>query len=187
VSEKVCEFCQSLFVTNRSDKKFCNYKCMRASCHLNQKIRRNEKKQLITTTCVFCQISFVTNRSTQKFCNRLCRGRNHEQKPERKNGSKRKHSQLKSKLKPFGFTVEDYESESWNQGHVCAICGQPETDTHTGTLRRLAVDHDHKTGCYRGLLCGKCNKGIGLFRDNVAILKQAIQYLEKVGSRNDNA
>ena len=136
---------------------------------------------MIEKVCAFCQISFVTNRSTQKFCNRLCRGRDHEQKPERKNGSKRKHSQLKSKLKPFGFTVEDYEFELENQNHVCAICGQPETEFNMGTPRRLAVDHDHKTGCYRGLLCGKCNKGIGLFKDNVAILKQAIQYLEKDG------
>ena len=181
MSDRICEFCQTFFVTNRLDKKFCNYKCMRASCHLNQKIRRIEKRQSITKTCAFCQIVFVTNRSTQKFCNRLCRSRNHEQKPERKNGSKRKHSQLKSKLKPFGFSVEDYEFELDNQNHVCAICGQPETDTHTGTLRRLCVDHDHKTGCFRGLLCGKCNKGIGLFKDNIALLKQAIQYLEKFG------
>ncbi len=178
---KTCTACQISFVATRPFQKFCKDKCRTVYWSKKQASQRPKGYQLTHKTCAFCQNLFTTHMKTQKFCNPSCRNRHAEQKPERKNGLNRKHNQLKSKLKPFGFTVEDYESESWNQGHVCAICGQPETDTHTGTLRRLAVDHDHKTGCYRGLLCGKCNKGIGLFKDNVALLKQAIQYLEKFG------
>jgi hypothetical protein len=181
VSEKICAFCEIVFVPNRPFQKFCKDKCRTVYWSKKQASQRPKGHQLTHKTCAFCQNLFVTNRKAQKFCDPLCRSRNHEQKPERKNGLKRRHSQLKSKLKPFGFSVEDYEYELQNQNHVCAICGQPETTTNMGTLRRLAVDHDHKTGCYRGLLCGKCNQGIGLFKDNVALLKQAIQYLEKNG------
>ncbi len=57
-----------------------------------------------------------------------------------------------------------------NQNGGCAICGQPQE-------RRLHVDHDHKTGRIRGLLCGSCNRAIGLLKESVASLASAIGYL----------
>lgn len=72
------------------------------------------------------------------------------------------------KLKP-----EDYEKVNEQQGGVCAIC---KNKCLTGY--RLSVDHDHKTNLFRGLLCGKCNKGIGMFDDNVKLLESAISYLK---------
>lgn len=51
---------------------------------------------------------------------------------------------------------------------VCDICG--------GSVR-LSIDHDHKTGKVRGLLCSPCNAGLGMFRDNAAIMIAAIKYL----------
>lgn len=176
---KVCGFCKKVFLTKKSIQKFCDFECNRGAATLRAKIRRNERKQVLDKECAFCKDSFITNASRQKFCSAKCRSRDFEQKPHRKHGFNRKKSHLRSQLKPFGLSVEDYEFELQNQNYVCAICGEFETTTHQGTLRRLAVDHDHKTGCYRGLLCGNCNKGIGLFKDNVALLKQAIRYLEK--------
>jgi len=52
--------------------------------------------------------------------------------------------------------------------HECVICGASET---------LVVDHDHKTGQIRGLLCNHCNRGLGHFRDDPVLLEFAAQYL----------
>lgn len=59
-----------------------------------------------------------------------------------------------------------------SQGGRCAICG---ADLATG---RMAIDHCHRTGYIRGLLCRDCNLGLGLFRDNMHNLKRAAKYLE---------
>lgn len=59
----------------------------------------------------------------------------------------------------------------------CAICREEETATARGRVRSLAVDHDHETGAVRGLLCSRCNTALGLFRDNPALLLEAIAYL----------
>jgi dihydroorotase-like cyclic amidohydrolase len=52
-------------------------------------------------------------------------------------------------------------------------------DKRTGKIRALAVDHDHKTGKVRALLCRNCNTGLGNFQDSPELLKTAIQYLEE--------
>jgi hypothetical protein len=62
-----------------------------------------------------------------------------------------------------------------SQGGRCAICGKVPRS------RRLAVDHDHKTGEVRGLLCASgdfgCNKGLGYFNDDPELLRRAYEYL----------
>jgi hypothetical protein len=55
---------------------------------------------------------------------------------------------------------------------VCDICGK-----QASKLRRHAIDHCHKTGKIRGLLCDTCNKGLGLFYDNIDLMQKAIDYL----------
>lgn len=78
-------------------------------------------------------------------------------------------AQLKMK---YGITLEDYDDMLDEQGGVCAICGNPPTG------RRLAVDHNHEIGVFRGLLCNNCNRGIGHLKEDIKILKQAIKYLK---------
>lgn len=72
----------------------------------------------------------------------------------------------------FGISVEDYNNRLVAQNGVCKVCGKVNEDG-----RRLHVDHNHKTGIVRGLLCGKCNLAIGLLGDDVDLLKQAMTYL----------
>lgn len=74
----------------------------------------------------------------------------------------------------FGITIEQYELMSSKQDHLCAICKRPCTSG-----RRLAVNHNHTTEQIRGLLCTKCNLGIGYFNDSADILKAAASYLER--------
>jgi len=60
-----------------------------------------------------------------------------------------------------------------DQEGLCAICRGPSG------RRALGVDHDHTTGAVRGLLCSTCNSGLGGFRDNAALLIEAIVYLNQ--------
>lgn len=61
------------------------------------------------------------------------------------------------------------------QNGGCAICGY-KFGQKTGDMK---VDHDHKTGAVRGLLCDLCNRGLGMFRDNQDNLTKAISYLAR--------
>lgn len=81
--------------------------------------------------------------------------------------------------KNYGLTVADYDALLRSQNGVCAICGEDEPNAHgrTGKQFRLAVDHCHETGKVRGLLCQKCNRAIGLLKDDPATLRRAISYL----------
>jgi len=74
----------------------------------------------------------------------------------------------------YGITLDHYKRLLAEQDNKCAICKKPE---HEERYRRLAVDHCHNTNKIRGLLCQRCNRAIGLLKDNVDNLKSAIVYL----------
>lgn len=85
-----------------------------------------------------------------------------------------KRTLLSKKLqKLYGITIECYEQLKINQNNQCLIC-----ENELGKGRDIAIDHDHKTGKVRGILCGNCNKGIGFLKENVQFLKNAIIYLQ---------
>lgn len=87
---------------------------------------------------------------------------------------KGRRSSANTRLKQrFGVTIEEYEEMLEAAGNKCEIC---EVTRSTGG-KRLGIDHDHKTGKFRGILCDSCNLGIGNFKDNISILKKAIKYL----------
>jgi hypothetical protein len=80
----------------------------------------------------------------------------------------------------FGITLEDYNAMFALQKGNCAVCGtKQKIKDKYGNLRRLAVDHDHKTGKVRQLLCGPCNTSIGLIKENVKTLNKMIDYIKK--------
>lgn len=84
-----------------------------------------------------------------------------------------------SALKKYGLTVEDYANLKNFQNGTCAICHKPETrrNTRTNKLWELAVDHCHDTLEVRGILCSACNRGIGFFAHDPALLASAIFYI----------
>lgn len=73
----------------------------------------------------------------------------------------------------FGLELYQYDAMLVAQSGLCAICGTPPTD------RRLAVDHDHKTGEVRALLCQLCNRALGHMKDDPELLRAAARYLER--------
>lgn len=89
-----------------------------------------------------------------------------------------RHTRDSLRLK-YDLTLEEYKSMFEKQCGVCAICGSAETviDKQTGKIHTLCVDHCHKTGKVRGLLCHKCNSLLGYANDNVNILQKAQEYL----------
>lgn len=63
------------------------------------------------------------------------------------------------------------------QEGVCAICKNPETLIKENVKFDLCIDHDHATGRIRGLLCNKCNRAMGLMKDDPAVIQSAVDYL----------
>lgn len=81
----------------------------------------------------------------------------------------------------YNLTLEEYNVMLDSQNGVCKICLKAETQksNKNGKVDSLRVDHCHTTNKVRGLLCSKCNFGIGQFNDNVNLLKSAINYLHE--------
>ncbi len=80
---------------------------------------------------------------------------------------------LKNWLKVnYNLTLSEYEELVKLQNGVCAICGK---ENNLGN--KLFVDHCHKTNKVRGLLCQKCNSGVGYLNDDIHLLAKAIEYL----------
>ncbi len=82
----------------------------------------------------------------------------------------------KCKLKQvYGLTLEQFQDLAIRQNNTCAICYRSQKDSN----KLLVVDHDHKTGRIRGLLCTSCNLSLGLINDSKDVLKSALKYLEE--------
>jgi len=83
--------------------------------------------------------------------------------------------------KRFGINLQQFLEMEEKQKGVCAICGNPEEDidSRTNRVRDLAVDHNHKTGQIRALLCRGCNQGLGNFQEDLSRLEAAVSYLKR--------
>lgn len=75
--------------------------------------------------------------------------------------------------KNYGITKEDYDFKLKSQNSCCSLCKAPMKS------RALAVDHCHTTGKVRELLCLFCNQGLGMFKDNPQLLRDAADYVER--------
>lgn len=83
-------------------------------------------------------------------------------------------------LKKYNLTPEKYQKLLKQQNGLCAICKQPELNKkRNGLVKNLTIDHNHKTGEIRGLLCYHCNLVLGHIYDKISILKTMIEYLQK--------
>ena len=121
-------------------------------------------------TCSRCRVDkeakeYHSNRSKKDGLADYCKVCIKEYKKPR-----RRNDELKS---TYGITEDDYNAMVSEQEGACKICSKK--------FCRLYVDHDHKTGNVRGLLCHSCNVGLGHFFDNISTLTNAIKYLNDTG------
>ena len=75
-----------------------------------------------------------------------------------------------------GITPEQLVDRYERQEGCCAIC---KTEV---ALIESAIDHNHETGEFRGVLCKQCNRALGMFKDSPAVLRSALEYLDAFGS-----
>lgn len=80
----------------------------------------------------------------------------------------------RARLAKYGLTEDKHKALVRSQNNVCAVCHQ-SCDIND----KLCIDHNHMTGIVRGLLCSRCNTGIGYFRDNAQYLMDASRYIDR--------
>jgi uncharacterized OB-fold protein len=190
--ERACEACGNLFVPSRhhpNRQKWCSREC------LNHARRVNPPEM----TCPACGTVFAPI-GRQKYCSRRCTAR---MEARRRLGiavpAVRKCWWCEKEFRPgvdgrqlycsaeharyvkslwnvgkYGITRDDYRQAWRRQGGKCAICCQPE---RTKRNHLLSVDHCHKTGRFRGLLCSHCNRAVGLLGDDPVVMESAARYV----------
>ncbi len=119
---------------------------------------------------------FVFREDTRDHLSSYCKKCHQSYKKENYNAKVIKGYHLR---RVYKITLEDYQELFRAQGGVCAICHRPETivDAKNGLTRDLAVDHDHKMGRVRGLLCRRCNQAMGLLDEDRNLLQRMIDYI----------
>lgn len=141
--------------------------------------------------CRYCKETFTVQWSGigRKPPCPSCAEKLRREKQERQNAARRletavdpearKAINLKYALVRYGITPEDLVEMLAAQEGLCAICGNSADPNGTGAAGRLHVDHDHVTGKVRSLLCNHCNRAIGGFRDDPALMRAGAEYVER--------
>jgi hypothetical protein len=132
----------------------------------------------LTTRCRSCRNAqnrhyFANHPEMRKKHNDLNKEKRKEYYSTPENKLKLRNNHLK---KGFNLTHEDYEEMLKKQNGVCLICKRHRVASNKG---HMTIDHCHATGKIRGILCSWCNRGLGVFEDNVQFLKNAIKYLKE--------
>jgi hypothetical protein len=77
----------------------------------------------------------------------------------------------------YGLSESDYEAQVRSQNYLCAVCHEQNKPGRDGEPENLAVDHNHRTGANRGLLCQRCNRVLGMLGDSQELLFRLLEYL----------
>lgn len=142
----------------------------------NRYLGRYGHPTLRTNECADCLQPFTYEiRGGQRRS--YCDGCNHH--PERLAKPVSKQDNRRYNLRRYGITPEQHDATLELQGGRCAICGDLPDPDGVRASSRLHVDHDHEANRVRGLLCTRCNQGLGYFRDNENLLLAAAVYLKE--------
>lgn len=114
----------------------------------------------------------IKSRDLLNFRCKTCNQADHKNRYSRLTPDEKARIQSKHLERTYGLTLEQRQEMLDAQGGVCAICGEAAS-------KGWHVDHSHKTGKIRGVLCGGCNTALGGMRDSPAILRAAAVYVEK--------
>jgi hypothetical protein len=88
-----------------------------------------------------------------------------------------KYDPNKNLQKKYGLSLVERQALIKASKYMCPICKIPYCETDS--LKLWPIDHDHETGKIRNVLCVSCNSGLGMFKDSIDNLKNAIKYLNK--------
>jgi len=156
-----CERCNIEHDGSYASGRFCSEKCSR-NRPITEEIRNKIRdSKLGKTLSEFHRKQISKSLSGKKY-------------PGRRN----KMSDEEKIAKHYKISVEEYRSLVNHHNGKCRLCGRG--NSQSGKSIRLCVDHNHKTGKVRGLLCNQCNHAIGLFQDNPKLLRKAADYLEEL-------
>lgn len=126
----------------------------------------SRRKGFTPKPCASCGEEFLPRTSRNKYCSEKCLGRNAYY------------------LKCYGITQREYNQMKIDRDQKCDICGEEGfVIGKKGHTEKLCVDHDHKTGEVRGLLCQNCNRALGLLKDDTDRLLTAIKYLNNTNRK----
>ena len=149
--------------------------------YVNSLRNRTEVPKISEKRCSCCKsvlpiLNFLKNRTKKDGYNterEICRKKNDK----RYTGTNKKRNIVAKNKKDYnllinyGITIDDFNQMIQNQKNCCAICQK------TLSVQEFHVDHCHQSGQVRGLLCQKCNLGLGFFKDDAILLQNAIKYL----------
>lgn len=123
----------------------------------------------------------MRDKGAQKRAGQRWRAKNMHKVREWDRARRKRHPEavVKFNIERYGITIPEFEQMVVAQGGLCAICRRPELVTRKGKPLRLHIDHNHKTGKVRGLLCMRCNFGLGYFQDDPLLLRAATAYVER--------
>ncbi len=136
-------------------------KCIKCSMEksINEFYKNKAMKDGINNKCKACErVRYLSEKATE---------------------TKKAYNRARSRKERTGFSTEEFNKKLEEQNYKCAIC---LTDTPSSV--NWHADHCHDTKQKRGILCSKCNMGLGLFKDNVKALEGAIMYLNQYNSTN---
>jgi len=116
-----------------------------------------------------------------KLCIKIRMAKNWSEHKQRENNMTRNYLHVGKTGNRIKILRADYDILLLAQNSVCAICYKLESigSYVKGQPKRLAIDHNHKTGYVRGLLCHSCNVSIGSMNDSIELLQSAITYLKR--------
>lgn len=126
--------------------------------------------------CTCKQVKSLTEFHKAAFSCKPCantRSKLHHARRMKEDPEYKKAKRASSIKSTHGITLEEYEERVAQQNYSCAICGvKLSVDGH-----KTHLDHCHKTGNLRAILCTNCNRGLGHFQDSVELLRKAAEYL----------
>lgn len=183
LDQKPCESCDVVFVPEHGLQIYCSPRCKRHALNESQRVRAQERAVARPMPddrrCTGCgevkpPADFGTQQRTRcKQCQTNAARDWRTANPEKVQNAR---------IRRHGITPDEYEQMLSAQGNCCAIC---RTEAPTDR-RKWNIDHDHSCcpgpygcrKCIRGVLCGNCNRAIGLLGDNSLLIRRAARYLE---------
>lgn len=118
-------------------------------------------------------------------CCKICKAKTAKIRRDLVVGDARAKAFRKSNLRKTGWTIDLFNASMEEQQGLCAICGKVLTLQKRTGGDRACADHEHTAPPKpRGILCGSCNMGLGIFQDSALILENAITYLNKYEKRD---